>query len=291
MCRKFSTPYNSVFYIIDSGARGSWSPLVQMMGMKGLVSNPQGETIELPIKSSYKEGLTVLEFFINTHGARKGLTDTALKTASAGYLTRRLVDVSQDLIIRDNDCKTTEGVEVARMEGDDYGYPFASRVFSRTSLEDVKSGNKILAKAGEIIDRETAKKIEESKIESVKIRSPIKCKTLYGICSKCYGYDLAELKPINIGETVGVIAAQSIGEPGTQLTLKTFHTGGVAGVDITHGLERVQELFEARVPKGKAYLAEDDGVIEDIEERRLLKVIMLKIIKISSKGKKICKII
>ena len=288
---KILDPYNSVFYIIDSGARGSWSPLVQMMGMKGLVSNPQGETIELPIKSSYKEGLTVLEFFINTHGARKGLTDTALKTASAGYLTRRLVDVSQDLIIRDNDCKTTEGVEVARMEGDDYGYPFASRVFSRTSLEDVKSGNKILAKAGEIIDRETAKKIEESKIESVKIRSPIKCKTLYGICSKCYGYDLAELKPINIGETVGVIAAQSIGEPGTQLTLKTFHTGGVAGVDITHGLERVQELFEARVPKGKAYLAEDDGVIEDIEERRLLKVIMLKIIKISSKGKKVGKII
>ena len=283
--------YNSVFYIIDSGARGSWSPLVQMMGMKGLVSNPQGETIELPIKSSYKEGLTVLEFFINTHGARKGLTDTALKTASAGYLTRRLVDVSQDLIIRDNDCKTIEGVEVPRKEGDDYGYPFASRVFGRTSLEDIKNGNKILVKAGEIINRETAKIIEESKIESVKVRSPIKCKTLYGICSKCYGYDLAELKPINIGETVGVIAAQSIGEPGTQLTLKTFHTGGVAGVDITHGLERVQELFEARVPKGKSYLAEDDGIIEDIEERRLLKVIILKIIKTSSKGKKVNKLI
>ncbi|MEK7635562.1 MAG: DNA-directed RNA polymerase subunit beta' [Patescibacteria group bacterium] len=288
---KTLNPYNSVFYIIDSGARGSWSPLVQMMGMKGLVSNPQGETIELPIKSSYKEGLTVLEFFINTHGARKGLTDTALKTASAGYLTRRLVDVSQDLIIRENDCKTIDGVEMARKEGDDYGYPFASRVFSRTSLEDIKIGNKILAKAGEIISREMANKIEESKIESVKIRSPIKCKTLYGICSKCYGYDLAELKPINIGETIGVIAAQSIGEPGTQLTLKTFHTGGVAGVDITHGLERVQELFEARVPKGKAYLAEDDGIIEDIEERRLLKVIMLKIIKTSSKGKKVSKII
>lgn len=288
---KTLNPYNSVFYIIDSGARGSWSPLVQMMGMKGLVSNPQGETIELPIKSSYKEGLTVLEFFINTHGARKGLTDTALKTASAGYLTRRLVDVAQDLIIRENDCRTTEGIEVPRKEGDDYGYHFASRIFGRTALEDIKIGNKTLVKAGEIIDRAVAKKIEESKIDSIKIRSSIKCKTLYGICSKCYGYDLAELKPINIGEAVGVIAAQSIGEPGTQLTLKTFHTGGVAGVDITHGLERVQELFEARVPKGKAYLAEDDGIIEDIEERRLLKIIKLKISKASSKGKKVSKII
>ena len=283
--------YGSVFTIIDSGARGSWSQPIQMTGMKGLVQNPKGETIELPIKSSYKEGLSVLEFFINTHGARKGLTDTALKTASAGYLTRRLVDVSQDLVVREDDCKTIEGIHIIRAEGDEYGYSFGKRLFGRTAAEDVKIGNKIAVKEGEIINREDAQLINDSKIETVKVRSPISCKTLYGVCSKCYGYDLAELKPIKKGEAVGVVAAQSIGEPGTQLTLRTFHTGGVAGVDITHGLERVQELFEVRVPKGKAYLAEADGIIEDIEDKKLLKVIKLKISKTSGKGKKKSKII
>lgn len=270
---------SSVYSIIDSGARGSWSQPIQMAGMKGLVQNPKGETIELPIKASYKEGLDVLEFFINTHGARKGLIDTALKTAAAGYLTRRLVDVSQDVVVRENNCGTTEGIELFRSDGEAFGYNFGKRLFGRSACEDIKAGKKIIVKAGEIINRETAEEIEKSKIESVKIRSPITCKTLYGVCSKCYGLDLAKNKSINIGEAVGIVAAQSIGEPGTQLTLRTFHTGGVAGIDITHGLPRVQELFEVRIPKGKAPLAEADGVIEDIEEQNSIKTIRLKILK------------
>ncbi|MBI5401725.1 DNA-directed RNA polymerase subunit beta' [Candidatus Wolfebacteria bacterium] len=269
---------NAVYYIVDSGARGSWAQAVQMLGMKGLVQNPRGETIELPVKSSYKEGLNVLEFFINTHGSRKGLTDTALKTASAGYLTRRLVDVAQDIIIRENDCRTTEGVEIFRADGDEYGYNFGQRIFSRTLLDDVKVGNKILARAGEIINREKAEKIgKELSVAAVKVRSPLRCKTLYGVCSKCYGLDLGRGGLAQIGEAMGVIAAQSIGEPGTQLTLRTFHTGGIAGVDITHGLPRVEEIFEVRLPKGKAILAESDGIIEDIEERDNMKAILLKV--------------
>ncbi|PIR44012.1 DNA-directed RNA polymerase subunit beta' [Candidatus Wolfebacteria bacterium CG10_big_fil_rev_8_21_14_0_10_31_9] len=271
---------NSVFTIFDSGARGSWTQAVQMLGMKGLVSNPKGETIELPVKASYKEGLNVLEFFINTHGSRKGLTDTALKTASAGYLTRRLVDVAQDVIIREDDCKTTESFEIFRADGDEYGYPFGIRIFSRVAAENIKVGNKILVKANEVIDFEKAKLIEEEKsLESVKVRSPLRCKTLYGICSKCYGLDLGRGEKIAIGEAVGVVAAQSIGEPGTQLTLRTFHTGGIAGVDITHGLPRVEEIFESRTPKGKAILADEDGTIEDIEDTDLIKIIKLKILK------------
>ena len=278
-------PNGSVYSIIDSGSRGSWSQPIQMMGMKGLVANPQGETIELPIKSSYKEGLSVLEFFINTHGARKGLTDTALKTAQAGYLTRRLVDVSQDLIIREEDCKTTKGRTIVHKDGDDYGVSFSQRIFGRTSLNDIKAGNKVLVKTGEIISRQAAQAVENSSIDQIETRSPMECKAASGICSKCYGYDLSKTRPIEIGEAVGVVAAQSIGEPGTQLTLRTFHTGGVAGVDITHGLQRVQELFEVRIPKGKAYLAEADGVIEDIEQRKNLKVILLKIVDKKKKSK------
>jgi DNA-directed RNA polymerase subunit beta' len=278
--------YGSVYSIIDSGARGSWSQPAQMAGMKGLVQSPKGETIELPIKASYKEGLSILEFFINTHGARKGLIDTALKTASAGYLTRRLVDVAQDLVIRENDCGTIEGIEISRLDGESFGYNFSQRLFSRTAAQDIKIGKKTIVKANEIIDHKAAEAIEKSRIESVKIRSPITCETLYGVCSKCYGLDLGRNEHIKLGEAVGIIAAQSIGEPGTQLTLRTFHAGGVAGVDITHGLPRVQELFEVRVPKGKAPLAEDDGVIEDIEEKGTLKIIKLKI----SKGNKKFKI-
>jgi len=276
---------NPVFSIIDSKARGSWVQSNQMMGMKGLVINPKGETIELPVKASYKEGLSVLEYFISTHGARKGSTDTALKTASAGYLTRRLVDVSQDLITRETDCKTTQGIEIIRKEGDEYGYTFKDRLYSRTVLEDVKVGNKILARAGEVISRETAKIIHELKVELVKVRSPITCKTLYGICSVCYGLDLGRNKPIEVGEAVGVIAAQSIGEPGTQLTLRTFHVGGVAGVDITYGLPRIEEIFEIRPPKGKAFMAESDGVVESIEEKGSLKIITV-ISSVVSKSKK-----
>ena len=244
-----------------------------MIGMKGPVINPKGETLELPVRRSYKEGLSVLEYFISTHGARKGSTDTALKTASAGYLTRRLVDVSQDLIIRDIDCRTKEGFEIVRKDGDEYGHNFADRLFSRTSLEDIKIDRKLIVRAGEIINADVAKKIQESKIESVKVRSPITCKTVFGICSVCYGLDLSRNKPIELGEAVGIIAAQSIGEPGTQLTMRTFHIGGVAGVDITYGLPRVEEIFEVRPPKGKAALARADGKVLSIEERGLSKII------------------
>ncbi|TSC88787.1 MAG: DNA-directed RNA polymerase subunit beta' [Parcubacteria group bacterium Gr01-1014_3] len=273
---------SAVYQIIDSGARGSWSQPVQMAGMKGLVQNPKGETIELPITSSFKEGFGVLEYFISTHGARKGSTDTALKTASAGYLTRRLVDVCQDLVIKENDCRTKEGTVMNRTDGLEFGSTFASRLFSRTTLEDIKVDGKKVAEAGDTLDKAMSELIDKSKVESVKLRSPITCKTLYGICSKCYGFDLGNNKPIKLGEAVGVVAAQSIGEPGTQLTMRTFHIGGVAGSDITHGLPRIEEIFEARPPKGRALLAEEDGMIESIEDKGLIRTIMLK----TAKGSK-----
>ena len=267
---------NPVFSIVDSGSRGSWSQPHQMMGMKGLVSNPQGETIELPIKSSYKEGLRVLEYFIATHGARKGSTDTALKTASAGYLTRRLVDVAQDIVIREEDCKTKEGLPIYRADGQAYGYAFGDRLYSRTSLNDIVADGKTIVKAGEIISRDVAKAIQGSSLESVVVRSPITCEAASGVCSICYGLDLSKEKLVGIGEAVGIVAAQSIGEPGTQLTMRTFHIGGVAGVDITHGLPRVEEIFEARPPKGKAILTQTDGIVESIEDRGLVKAILIK---------------
>ncbi len=278
-------PYGSIYSIVDSKARGSWLQPLQMMGMKGLVQNPKGETIELPIKSCYKDGLSVLEYFISTHGARKGLTDTALKTASAGYLTRRMVDVSQDLVIKEKDCGTEEGIEIDRKEGKKFNYPFGLKVFSRTAAEDIKIAKKIIVKKGKIIDRKTAELIDKSKIEKIKVYSPITCKTLYGLCSKCYGLDLINLNPVKIGEAVGIIAAQSIGEPGTQLTLRTFHTGGVAGADITYGLPRVEEVLENRLPKGYAPLAPSDGVVEDIDVRGQMKIIRLKIISKTKKPK------
>ncbi|MDO8752068.1 MAG: DNA-directed RNA polymerase subunit beta', partial [Candidatus Wolfebacteria bacterium] len=275
---------NPVYSIIDSGARGSWSQPIQMMGMKGLVINPKGEIIEIPVKSSYKEGLSVLEYFISTHGARKGSTDTALKTASAGYLTRRLVDVSQDLIVREEDCKTKEGIEVFRADGEEFGYKFADRLYARVLVEDVEVLGTVYAKAGNLLTKDVADRIHESGAGSVKVRSPITCKTLYGVCSRCYGLDLSKGEQVHLGEAVGIIAAQSIGEPGTQLTMRTFHTGGVAGVDITHGLPRVEEIFEARVPKGKAPLAKADGVVQEIMPRGLTQVI--KISHIGGKSKK-----
>ncbi len=270
-----------VYTIVDSGARGSWMQPNQIMGMKGLVTNTQNELMELPAKSSYKEGLRVLEYFISTHGARKGSTDTALKTATAGYLTRRLVDVSQDLIIQEYDCGTREGISIVRSEGDEYSHPFSDRLYSRTSIEDVKIGRKTIVKAGEMITREMAKAVQDSDIGSVKIRSPITCKTPHGVCSACYGLDLSRNAPVEIGEAVGVIAAQSIGEPGTQLTMRTFHVGGVAGVDITHGLPRVEEIFEARPPKGKAQLVKEDGIVSEIVERGLATIV-----KVRKEGKK-----
>jgi DNA-directed RNA polymerase subunit beta' len=244
------------------------------MGMKGLVSNPKGETIELPIKSSFKEGLSVLEYFISSHGARKGTTDTALKTAQAGYLTRRLVDVAQDLVIREEDCKTKKGLLIKKTDGKD----FAARIFARSAMEEVKIGRKVVVEAGQMIDRITADMLEKNEeVTEVTVRSPLGCKTLYGLCIACYGFDLAINKPVQRGATVGVIAAQSIGEPGTQLTMRTFHTGGVAGLDITHGLPRVEELFEARPPKGKAMIAGADGEIVDIENKENAHVIKLKV--------------
>ncbi|MBU6500295.1 MAG: DNA-directed RNA polymerase subunit beta' [Patescibacteria group bacterium] len=266
---------NSIYQIIDSGSRGSWAQPIQMLGMKGLVANPKGETIELPIKSSFKEGLSVLEYFISTTGARKGTTDTALKTAQAGYLTRRLVDVSQDLIIRENDCRAKEGIEILRKDGKEFNQSFSSRVFSRTALEDIRIDRKIVVRAGEVITRAIAEMLDKSKLESVKVRSAIYCKTLYGLCATCYGLDLGSNEPVKLGGAVGVLAAQSIGEPGTQLTMRTFHTGGVAGVDITHGLPRVEEIFEVRPPKGKAILAPFDCSIDVIEEKGTSKIIKL----------------
>jgi DNA-directed RNA polymerase beta' subunit len=264
---------NSVYQIVDSGSRGSWSQPMMMMGMKGLVSNPKGETIELPIKSSLKEGLSVLEYFIATHGARKGTTDTALKTAQAGYLTRRLVDVSQELTVREEDCRAKEGIELRREDGKEFNQTFASKLFSRTALGDVKIGNKIVVRANEIVTKAAAEEIQNSKLDSVVVRSPITCRTLYGVCAKCYGYDLGVNEPVRIGTAVGVIAAQSIGEPGTQLTMRTFHAGGAAQADITHGLPRVEEIFEARTPKGRAAIAPFDGTVQAIEERGSQKIV------------------
>ncbi len=269
-------PANPVYRIIDSKARGSWSQLNQIVGMRGLLVNPRNEIMELPVRSSYREGLRILEYFISTHGARKGLTDTALKTASAGYLTRRLVDVAQDVIIREDDCKTHQGIDIVRSEGDEYGYDFGDRLYSRTSLETISIGTEVVVAAGETISREAAKRIEkEASIGTVKVRSPITCRAEHGICAKCYGLDLATGRPVEEGEAVGIVAAQSIGEPGTQLTLRTFHIGGVAGVDITHGLPRVEEIFETRTPKGKATMVKADGVVSDIVEKELVRTVFV----------------
>jgi DNA-directed RNA polymerase beta' subunit len=272
---KVLPPDNPTWQIIDSGARGSVKQLSQLIGMKGMVANSKNETIELPIVSSYKEGLSVLEYFISTNGARKGTADTALKTSHAGYLTRRLVDVAQDLTVREEDCRSKEGIELFREDGKEFNQSFASKLFSRTALGDVKIGNKILARANEVIDKAAADVIDKSKLDSVVVRSPITCKTFYGICAKCYGYDLGVNAPVVIGTAAGVIAAQSIGEPGTQLTMRTFHTGGVAGADITSGLPRVEEIFEMRMPKGRAILAPFDGKVESIEEKGALKTLRL----------------
>ncbi len=275
-------PEGSVFSIINSRARGTEAQLVQMAGIKGLVANPAGETIELPIKNSYKEGLNVLEYFIATHGARKGTADTALRTASAGYLTRRLVDVSQDVTIAEDDCKDSRGIEIWRRDGEETNQSFSSRIFSRTLLEDVidPSTKKILAKSGEIIDKKTAQTIDDNKsIENVSARSPMTCRSLKGVCQKCYGYDLGNNALVKIGEAVGIVAAQAIGEPGTQLTMRTFHTGGMAGgADITQGLPRVQEIFEVRIPKGKAVISETAGIVEDIEDGGKQKIIRVRVI-------------
>jgi len=260
---------NPIFMMSDSGARGNASNFTQLAGMRGLMANPAGRIIELPIKSSFREGLTVLEYFISTHGARKGLADTALKTADSGYLTRRLVDVAQDVIVREDDCGTDRGLLVSSLkEGTEIIEPLEERLNGRYARKKVvhPETNEVLVAENELITEDIAKIIVDAGVEEVTIRSAFTCNTRHGVCKKCYGRNLATGSEVEVGEAVGIIAAQSIGEPGTQLTMRTFHTGGVAGDDITQGLPRIQELFEARNPKGQAVITEINGIVTAINE-------------------------
>ncbi len=271
----------SVRSIIDSGAKGSLDQLVQMSGMKGMPINAAGKTIALPIKNSYKEGLDVLEYFISTHGARKGIVDTALQTSVAGYLTRRLVDAAHDVIIIEKDCGDRDGIVISREQAQEINQNFEFKIIGRTALEDIKDGKRILVKKGEIINHKQSREIIEklSEDKKIKIRSPITCQSTKGICQNCYGWDLGLNALVRIGEAVGVIAAQSIGEPGTQLTMRTFHMGGVAGkADIVTGLPRVQEIFEVRSPAIKAVISYVEGEVIDIKEKKSgAKLIKIKI--------------
>jgi len=270
-------PLNNIFIMAQSGARGSKNQIRQLAGMRGLMANASGKTVEQPIRSNFREGLTVLEFFTSTHGSRKGLADTALRTADSGYLTRRLVDVSQDVIVREEDCGTDQYVVIkAFKDGREIIEDLWDRIEGRFAFEDVVDPNtgEVIVKAGELIDEKAADKIVAAGIEEVKARSVLGCRTRHGVCAKCYGRNLATGQIVNIGEAVGIIAAQSIGEPGTQLTMRTFHTGGVAGADITQGLPRVEELFEARKPKGLAIISEISGVISINESKRKREVVV-----------------
>lgn len=254
---------NPVYMMAISGARGNFQQIRQLAGMRGLMADPSGKIIDLPIKANFREGLTVLEYFISTHGARKGLADTALRTADSGYLTRRLVDVSQDVIVREDDCESVEGIWLEKiMEGSQLIEPLHQRIIGRVSVDTIvhPETGEILVKENEMIDDHIGLEIEKAGIERVKIRTVLTCKTKHGVCKKCYGRNLATGYEVEIGEAVGTLAAQSIGEPGTQLTMRTFHTGGVAGEDITRGLPRVEELFEVRKPKGQAVVAEVSGI-------------------------------
>ncbi len=262
---------NPIFIMMNSKARGSISNFVQLAGMRGTMAKPNGEPVEIPIKSSFRDGLSVSEFFLSTHGARKGSADTALKTADSGYMTRRLVDVAQDLIVREEDCGTTEGVVVSAFKDDKDGIiePLYDRILGRFTNKKVinPETKEVIVDKNELITENIAEKIIAAGIESVEIRTVLTCRTDHGVCCKCYGRNLATGNVVEIGEAVGTMGAQSIGEPGTQLTMRTFHTGGVAGgEDITQGLPRVEELFEARTPKGKALIAEIDGTVSKIED-------------------------
>ena len=268
---------NNIAIMATSGARGSKNQIRQLAGMRGLMANASGRTVEIPIKSNFREGLSVLEFFISTHGSRKGLADTALRTADSGYLTRRLVDVSQDVIIREQDCGTDEGLLVkAFKDGREVIEELFDRIEGRYAFEDIVDPNtqEVIVKTNDLITEDLAEKIVLLGIEEVRIRSALSCKTRHGVCSRCYGRNLATGTSVNEGEAVGIIAAQSIGEPGTQLTMRTFHTGGVAGADITQGLPRVEELFEARKPKGLAIITEIAGTVTINESRRKKEVIV-----------------
>ncbi|MBR6322572.1 MAG: DNA-directed RNA polymerase subunit beta', partial [Lachnospiraceae bacterium] len=263
-------PFNPIYMMANSGARGSTAQIRQLAGMRGLMADPSGEIIEVPIRANFREGLTVLEFFISSHGARKGLADTALRTADSGYLTRRLVDVSQEVIIREDDCFAARGEVVKGMliteirDGNKVIEPLAARLLGRYTAEDVvhpQTGELIIG-ANEMITYEICDQIIDAGITGVMCRTVFTCRAEHGLCAKCYGANLATGQEVNIGEAVGIIAAQAIGEPGTQLTMRTFHTGGVAGDDITQGLPRVEELFEARKPKGLAVISEIYGTVK-----------------------------
>ncbi|MED1954828.1 DNA-directed RNA polymerase subunit beta' [Brevibacillus centrosporus] len=261
--------FNAIFMMANSGARGNVSQITQLAGMRGLMANPSGRIIELPIKSNFREGLTVLEYFISTHGARKGLADTALRTADSGYLTRRLVDVAQDVIVRERDCGTDKGIRVTAIkDGKEEIEKLSDRLVGRTCFETLRhpETKEVIVGRNEEISEEVAEYIEKVGITEVYIRNVLACRTSHGVCKLCYGRNLATGAEVEVGEAVGIIAAQSIGEPGTQLTMRTFHTGGVAGDDITQGLPRIQELFEARNPKGQAVISEIDGEVVDIRE-------------------------
>ncbi len=270
---------NPVFMMVDSGARGNFMQVRQIAGMRGLVANPKGEIIPRPIKSNFREGLSVLEYFISTHGARKGLADTALRTADSGYLTRRLVDVSQDVIVREDDCGTDRGLAVTIAEPGDGGLRLVDNldtsVVSRVLARDVEVDGKVVVPAGTELEIETLALIADAGVSEIRVRSVLTCESKVGTCGLCYGDSLATGKQVDVGEAIGIIAAQSIGEPGTQLTMRTFHTGGVAGEDITHGLPRVVELFEARTPKGVAPISEVAGRVRVEETDKARKVVVV----------------
>ena len=263
--------FNPIYMMADSGARGSMNQIRQLAGMRGLMADTNGRTIEIPIKANFREGLSVLEYFISSRGARKGLTDTALRTADSGYLTRRLVDVSQEVIIREHDCGTKHGINLCEVvEKGQVIESFASRIHGRFPVDDIcdpETGEVLLSKDRMMVE-DDAKMLEAHGIHNVYARTVLGCRARSGVCAKCYGMNLATSELVNLGEAVGIIAAQSIGEPGTQLTMRTFHTGGVAGDDITQGLPRVEELFEARKPKKMAVLAETDGIVAIDESHR-----------------------
>ena len=269
---------NNIYIMAHSGARGSKNQIRQLAGMRGLMANASGKTVEIPVKSNFREGLSVMEYFISSHGARKGLSDTALRTADSGYLTRRLVDVSQDVIVRDYDCGTTDTSEITAIkEGNEVIEDLYDRIVGRYTIDPIVNPNtgEVIVEADTMILEDQAEQIVAAGIENVHIRTVLNCKTRHGVCSKCYGRNLATGKEVNIGEAIGIIAAQSIGEPGTQLTMRTFHTGGVAGGDITQGLPRVEELFEARKPKGLAVIAEISGRVEIDETGKRKEIIVI----------------
>ena len=269
---------NNIYIMAISGARGITSQISQLAGMRGLMADPSGRIIDVPIRSSFREGLDVLEYFLSTHGARKGLADTALRTADSGYLTRRLVDVSQDVIVREDDCGTEQGIHVEAIgpKGKNAVEPLSERCIGRYTAEEIvdpESGEVIVEK-NTLIDRKKMDLIDSADIDRVKIRSNLTCEAQHGVCRKCYGRNLATGKLVDIGESIGIVAAQSIGEPGTQLTMRTFHTGGVAGDDITQGLPRVEELFEGRTPKGQAIMTEREGFVTVVEKKNSKRVVV-----------------